>query len=279
MVVLPPGTILQLMYLRKRLQRLPPGRFVEVGPGSGEITRLLLDLGWTGGSYDLEEATIAFLNTRFAKEIAEHRFTPFNADYLSSTTPPEKVDLVISCMVMEHLDEDMQSSFMERAAANLRETGLMIGLVPASPEHWGIEDEVAGHCRRYTRKSIRTLAEICNWRLEHVAGLTFPISNFLLPVSNYLVNRSERSLLTLSPLERTKRSGKREVKFKTHFPSILGMLLNEYTLFPFYIVQTLFSNSKCALVLYFEASPPNLDRRIHKIDPGVHTLVAAPQCD
>jgi len=37
MNVLPPGTILQLMYLRERIQRLPVGRFVEIGPGGGEI--------------------------------------------------------------------------------------------------------------------------------------------------------------------------------------------------------------------------------------------------
>ena len=46
--VLPPGTILQLMYLRERLENIKPGRFIEIGPGSGEISGLLLDLGWTG---------------------------------------------------------------------------------------------------------------------------------------------------------------------------------------------------------------------------------------
>ena len=40
--VLPPGTILQLMYLRERIKLLTPGRFVEVGPGTGTITALLL---------------------------------------------------------------------------------------------------------------------------------------------------------------------------------------------------------------------------------------------
>jgi hypothetical protein len=46
--VLPPGTLLQLMYLRERLEKLEPGRFIEIGPGSGEISKLLLDLGWGG---------------------------------------------------------------------------------------------------------------------------------------------------------------------------------------------------------------------------------------
>lgn len=254
MVVLPPGTLLQLMYLRERIRQVLPGRFIEIGPGSGEITRLLLDHGWSGCSYDLEAKTIATLRERFAKEIAEQRFMPINDDFLTIRSS-EKADLVISCMVMEHLDDDAQNTFMKKSAEYLKESGIMIGLVPSSPDHWGIEDDIAGHCRRYTRVGIETLATVNGWKLLHIAGLTFPISNILLPVSNFLVNRNERSRLDLSPLDRTKLSGRRQVKFKTHFPIILGILLNEFTLFPIHLIQKLFVKSERALVLYFEAQP------------------------
>lgn len=136
----------------------------------------------------------------------------------------------------------------------------MIALVPSSPSHWGIEDDIAGHYRRYTKHSIETLTSVSGWKLLHIAGLTFPISNFLLPISNFLVNRSERSNLKLSTLDRTKLSGRRQVKFKTFFPSIFGLLLNKYTLSPMYILQKLFSKSEHALVLYFETQPnPDLE--------------------
>lgn len=257
MSVLPPGTILQLMYLRKRLQLMPPGRFVEIGPGNGEITKLLLDCGWSGSSYDLGAETIANLRERFTEEIKQRRFIPINGDYLSSQSADtsEKVDLVISCMVMEHLDDDAQSAFMRVSAARLKRGGTMIGLVPSSPRHWGIEDDIAGHCRRYTRSSIETLASSSQWELKHVAGLTFPVSNLLLPLSNFLVNRNERSRLELSLAERTELSGRRQVSFKTNFPSMLGILLNEITLYPLFILQNLCKRSERALVLYFEANP------------------------
>ena len=45
---MPPGTILTLMYLNDRIKDAPPGKFVEIGPGSGEISKLLLMYGWTG---------------------------------------------------------------------------------------------------------------------------------------------------------------------------------------------------------------------------------------
>jgi SAM-dependent methyltransferase len=254
MTILPPGTLLQLMYLRERLLRLPTGRFVEIGPGSGEITKLLLDIGWVGQSYDLESKTIESLKVRFIEEIAEHRFAPINEDYVLAPVI-EKVDLVISCMVMEHLEEDAQLAFMTKSLESLRQDGIMIGLVPGSPAHWGIEDDIAGHCRRYTRTSVKTLATNNGWKLQHIAGLTYPISNFLLPISNFLVNRSERQKLTLTALERTKQSGRRSVKYKTHFPFLLGILLNKYTLLPLHFIQKLCAKSERALVLFFEVRP------------------------
>ena len=144
MIVLPPGTLLQLMYLRKRIRQIPPGRFIEIGPGSGEITRMLLDHGWSGFSYDLDAKTIAALRDRFSKEIAEHRLLPINDNYLSMPPMSEKVDLVISCMVMEHLEDDAQSVFMATSAECLKKGGVMIGLVPSSPAHWGIEGATLG---------------------------------------------------------------------------------------------------------------------------------------
>lgn len=254
MIALPPGTLLQLMYLRERIDKIPPGEFIEIGPGSGEITRLLLELGWSGFSYDLEEKTITALQERFSKEIEQQRLTPINADFITANLD-KKVDLVISCMVMEHLDNDAQNDFMNSAENHLKSDGIMITLVPSSPAHWGIEDDIAGHYRRYTQQSIEALLSFNHWKLLHIAGLTFPLSNLLLPLSNFLVHKNERSKLSLSSQDRTKLSGRRKVKFKTYFPSIFGFLLNETSLFPIYLLQKLFVKSERALVLYFEAKP------------------------
>ncbi|MBU3564432.1 bifunctional 2-polyprenyl-6-hydroxyphenol methylase/3-demethylubiquinol 3-O-methyltransferase UbiG [Polynucleobacter sp. MWH-HuK1] len=253
-MVLPPGTLLQLMYLQERIRLIVPGRFIEIGPGSGEITKLLLDHGWSGYAYDLEEKTVAALKERFANEVAIRSLTPIHDSFHSATLPnSEKVDLIISSMVMEHLEDGEQITFMQRASERLKLGGMLIGLVPASPADWGIEDDIAGHYRRYTKESITSLMASTGWKVQHMAALTFPVSNLLLPISNFLVNRSERSKLTLSPLERTKQSGQRQVKFKTYFPAMLGLLLNKITLFPLHLLQKMFTKSDHALVLYFEA--------------------------
>jgi hypothetical protein len=200
---------------------------------------------------------VSKLEDRFAAQIAQRRFAAVNEDFLKADADQlEKVDLVISCMVMEHLEESAESEFMRAAGQMLKPSGMMIGFVPGSPGHWGIEDDIAGHCRRYTQTSVRALASTHRWRLLHVAGLTYPLSNLLLPLSNFLVRKSESSKLALSPLERTKESGRREVKFKTQFPPVLGMLLNRVSMSPVHLLQKMFSKSEKALVIYFEAKPP-----------------------
>lgn len=259
MRALPPGTILQLIYLRERLISIKPGRFIEIGPGSGEISGLLLELGWSGVSYDLETRTVDRLRDRFRGQISDGRFDVRNKDYLEDDKSSlGKADLIISCMVMEHLPNDLENKFMSRSAELLSDDGLMLGLVPASAAHWGIEDDIAGHCRRYTRNSLRELASSNGWKIRHCAGLTYPISNILLPVSNLLVRRAEKFKLEMSDIEKTKASGIRDVRFKTTFPKILSLLLNEFALLPFHWLQKAFSNSRNSLVLYFEASPPQL---------------------
>ena len=256
MALLPPGTLLQHMYLAERLQLLASGEFVEVGPGAGDLTDLLLKAGWNGTCFDLNDQTISKLANRFSKEIDQGKLRLMNQDFNSS--PIENsgtADLIISCMVMEHLADENEIEFLHSAKRCLKDGGKMIAFVPSSPNHWGIEDDIAGHFRRYTRKSISDLLQKAGWGLEHISGLTFPLSNMLLPISNYLVRNSEADKIKLSLLERTKLSGNRNVFFKTSFPAVTKLLLNRFVMSPFHWLQKKLSNSESALVLYFESSP------------------------
>lgn len=254
MNILPPGTLLQLMYVRDRLRHIKPGRFVEIGPGAGDLSALLLELGWQGTAYDLEATTIEKLRARFSSEIEQGRYRPVLGDWLQAGTDAT-VDLVVSCMVIEHLDDSGEQAFIAQARSTLASGGRMISLVPASPAHWGIEDEIAGHFRRYSADSAQRLLVRAGWTIDHVAGLTFPVSNLLFPVSNWLVRRSEANKLALSMTERTKRSGDRDVSMKTHFPDALGLVLNPVVLYPLHLLQKLFRRSDRAMVLYLEAHP------------------------
>jgi SAM-dependent methyltransferase len=251
--VLPPGTILQLRYVRERLARLRLGRFIEVGAGAGELSSLLVDAGWTGVGYEPGPGADR-ARRRNARAIAERRYELRAADWLSAD-PDESADLIISSMVIEHLARADEARYFERARASLVAGGRAIILVPASPRHWGIEDDIAGHRRRYERAGLAQRLSALGWHLDHVAGLTFPLSNILLPISNRLVARAERDRLGMSKLERTLRSGSRDVAGKTSFPALAKVVLNERTLDPLHLLQRVCRGSDHALVLYGEAIP------------------------
>jgi SAM-dependent methyltransferase len=244
---LPPGTILQFLYLRERLRELPPGDFIEVGTGTGQLTRQLRSLGWRGVGYELSEAAAA--QARERNPGIEVR----TADWLTAPLD-QPADLVISSMVIEHMPAEQERAYLERAREVLKPGGRLALIVPASPRHWGIEDEIAGHQRRYTRTGLQRRLEQLGWRVEHLAGLTYPLSNVLLPISNRIVASAEGSQVRLSALERTTRSGNRNVMGKTSFPGAARLLLNPVVLFPLHLLQKACRNAEGALVLYAEAS-------------------------
>lgn len=242
------------MYLKERLRERSPGTFVEVGVGGGHISRLLLDLGWRGIGYELSAEALARATDALAPDIAAGRMVLRHGNWLDAELEA-RPDVVISSMVIEHLSEADEARYFERCREALAPGGLALLFVPASMRHWGIEDDIAGHLRRYSEEGLHARLSALGWNVEHVAGLTYPLSNLLLPVSNALVARSEQHKRTLSVQERTEASGRRDVPGKTSFPPLLRLLLNETTMAPFHWLQKAGRRSPDALVLYAEAAP------------------------
>lgn len=234
--ILAPGVVLQHMHLRERLREHVPGRFIEIGVGRGHLSRVLLDLGWTGTGFDLG-ADVLEDAARFNREyIDSGAFRLVQGNWLE-LPDDESVDLVISSMVLEHLENSAETCYLQKAHACMKNGALGILLVPGSPGHWGAEDDTAGHFRRYTSELLKTRLESTGFVVTSVVGLTYPLSNLLLPLSDFLVKRSAGRFLKLSQAERTKLSGRRQIWGKTEFPRWTGLVLNRYILSPFHVLQ------------------------------------------
>ena len=83
----------------------------------------------------------------------------------AETYPQEqKFDTVICLNVVEHLVNDRGALLNIRAA--LEDGGRAIILVPCGPGLYGTLDEVLGHQRRYTRKSLEELVMKAELKLE-----------------------------------------------------------------------------------------------------------------
>lgn len=251
MIVLPPGNILQNMYLKKLLKDRKWNSFLEIGSGNGYISNIFLKNGLSGVGFDLNESACENnreLNRNFVKK---GKYKVYNNDFLDEDLG-RKYDLIISCMVIEHLNDDDLFAFIGKAKELCNKNGSILFFAPSSMKYWGIEDEIAGHIKRYEFEDFQNLADFNNLRINKMVGLTFPLSNWLFKVSNYLITKNESDKLSLSQKERTVYTGNRNVPFKTTFPKWMKIFLNEFVMYPFYLLQKANYKNKNSMVIATE---------------------------
>lgn len=255
LVGFPPGSILQYLYLQERLKsswNSESKKFLEIGSGNGHVSSIFLKLGWSGIGIDLNKSACKNNEIRNLKYIIKNKYKVLNDDFLNCNIS-EKFDVIISYMVIEHLSDNHLDYFMIKAISLLEQSGTIIIQVPSNMKFWGIEDEIAGHIKRYEKNDVYELAKKHKLRVNHIAALNYPLSNWLFKLSNYIIKKNEKDKLFWSQKDRTIYTGNRNVFMKTRFPRIFNIILNPIVLYPFYILQKIFKNKyDNSLVLYFE---------------------------
>lgn len=228
-------------------------RFIEVGAGTGWLSEVALEEGCEGIAFEINSLACQANARRNAGAVADGRYRIINRPFSIESVPADdSSDLIFSCMMLEHLTHEQIREVVAAARRACQPGGVFGAFVPAGMRYWGIEDDVAGHLRRYDLPAILELSYREGLRLRYWSGLTFPISNLLRSVSNRLVAHSESLKLHDSLHQRTVSSGFREVPFKTRFPAWMRWLINETTLRPFDLLQRAFSRSNRSMVLYCE---------------------------
>jgi SAM-dependent methyltransferase len=254
MIGLPPGNILQYIYLKERLEVLKSQglkSFIEIGSGNGNVSKIFLDKGFTGTGFDLNESACENNKVRNIDCIKKGDYNVFNEDFILKELD-SKVDIIISCMVIEHMPAEVLNDYFLKCKEVLNENGIIITLVPSSMDYWGIEDEIAGHIKRYEFEDIKQLSKKYDLSINNLAGLTYPISNIVFGISNKLIKSNESGKLKLSQKEKTIYTGNRNVKYKTTFPKVFNIILNPFILYPFHILQKIFKKNKNNMVIYGE---------------------------
>ena len=94
-MLLAPGTILQRMFVEERLSSVAPGFFVEVGVGEGNLSHLLLQMGWRGLGYDFSSESLAGAAVINEAAVREERYQLLRRNWLHDEGK-RKADLVIS---------------------------------------------------------------------------------------------------------------------------------------------------------------------------------------
>ena len=138
-------------------------RVLEIGSGVGNLSRALLP------RVEYVASDVNPLYLRILENLAVDR--PYlkssycNVNELDSfPRSADGYDTVVCLNVIEHVDDDRNSLMNIKAV--LSETGRAIILVPQGPWNFGTLDEVLGHQRRYTRRTLTDLAEVCGLEIK-----------------------------------------------------------------------------------------------------------------
>ncbi len=212
----------------------PSKSFLEIGPGSMNLTRDLLELFSNGVLVDFNEEVMEY----FEKLPPEHqaRLKIVISD-LENAELDTQFDCVVACEVLEHLEDDLH--FMETVYDLLRDGGRVHISFPARMKFGSIHDDTVGHVRRYERDDLQRLFERSGFHDTRIISYGYPFINILRILRIALAHHQAGRLSELSSEEKTKRSGTSQYKLMS---GLLGIFFNRFTVLPFALAASMFNN-------------------------------------
>jgi SAM-dependent methyltransferase len=205
-----------------------PGRFLEVGSGTGTMTKTFLDSGFEGVCSDISEKNRSVLRENLADYGTKVEIISDVIDLESET-----FDFLFAFEVLEHIEDDISNllSWSEK----LKSGGRLLVSVPAHQRKFSREDEFVGHVRRYEKDELIGLLKQARYENVVVINYGFPLGNITGLLSRML-NASGRKRDALTAEERSIASGVE----RSSIIQKLGIAYNDKLLWPFRIVQRLF---------------------------------------
>lgn len=149
------------------------GRVLEIGVGFGQYTRRMLGEGRRVLACDIEpghlDALRASTPSSNLQTVRLDLEAPGPAQPLCAAFAP---DAIVMLNVLEHIQTHEQAlAFLNEIAAP---SGRIILIVPALPRLYNGLDREAGHHRRYTRSSVRSVLASAGWQVEATRYLNLP---------------------------------------------------------------------------------------------------------
>lgn len=182
----------------------PTGSFVEMGAGTGQMSRLFLERGFTGASHDLGADSRKMMRERLAYAGPRMRVVEDLAEL-----PVNAFDYLFAFEVLEHIEHDVD--VLRRWMAYLKPGGHVLVSVPAHARKYGRSDVLVGHVRRYEQAELRTLLGDVGVGDVHMVNYGYPLTELTRRISNRLV-RDDHSYDTMTPEERSIRSAQAKPK-------------------------------------------------------------------
>src|SRR4029079_15037611 len=92
--------------------------------------------------------------------------------------------------VLEHINDDFGA--LRQWRQWLKPGGIMVLSVPAHMKRWSLNDEWAGHFRRYEKQSLIELVECAGFHVELFENYGVPLVDIMDPIRSFLYGRRQR---------------------------------------------------------------------------------------
>ena len=220
------------------IRRVQSGkRFLEIGPGNLELAKELLS--------NFDRGVLIDFNSKDVIEIFDNlpdnfkkRFQLIIQDFTEFKFPQNSFNCVIACEVMEHIEDD--EIFLNKIKYLLHAGGQLVLSVPARMRFWSIDDELAGHIRRYEKQELYKKLKESGFCEIEIISYGFPFQNLIRLARISYVQKKRKERMSWNQIERSKESA--FLLRQRNYFDFLGLLINKYTILPFAALATLFNH-------------------------------------
>lgn len=144
----------------KKLAKGKDLKILDVGCGTGYLLKELQKKYIDAYGIDISKQSLSFCKKRDLNNLKHW-------DIEKNPYPQMTFDIVLALDVIEHIKDDNQA--MKNIAKSLKKDGIVIFASPAFPYLWSYWDKLAGHYRRYDKKSLIKLFEDSGFKIEFVS--------------------------------------------------------------------------------------------------------------
>jgi len=233
----PPRYLFRRYEILRRIR--PGGSFLEIGAGSLYLATDLLGL-FANGTVVEPNPAVAHYYSRLDQQLGR-RLRLLIGTFPLPELADRRYDCVVACEVLEHIDDDW--SFLVAAAEHLGKSGQLVLSVPARMKLWAIDDEAAGHVRRYEKAELISIVERAGLKNIVVISYGFPFLIVLRWLRIVLARLRRGETASLTRKQRAVESGMLPDGGLARFS---GVLCNPRTVRPLARISSLFENGNLA---------------------------------
>jgi SAM-dependent methyltransferase len=187
-----PRFISRRRLIHRLVKAIKPLRTLDIGCGSGLITRVLAKASIEVVAVDVSAEAIEVSRGSLgeATNVVLKAVDLFHSEDAISDWNGS-FDLVVLSEVLEHIQDD--EGALDTVRQLLGDSGWLLLTVPADPKLWNAEDEQAGHVRRYTREELRRKLTEHGFEIVRMINWGFPVTKWLYSLEVRLLLRGNTS--------------------------------------------------------------------------------------